>query len=89
MIRMSGVDEAGGLLVVDLFGEMPVKEGVGDVQLMYWPGTRYRKLQDGVNRVRLDDQFESVGEVDTGSLTETMTTQRALYRSRVPSGRVL
>lgn len=46
---MSGLDEPSRLLVVDLFGKKPVKEGIGDAHLMQRPGTGQRKLQNGVN----------------------------------------
>lgn len=44
VIRMSGVDESGGLLAEHLLGEVAVKKCVGDIQLMHRPYTRHSEL---------------------------------------------
>ena len=71
VIRVGGVDEADGLLAVDLLGEMTVEEGVGDVHLVHRPGARSSKVQDGTDRARFDNRSKRIREVDAASLTKT------------------
>ena len=84
MIRLSGVDEADGLLTVDLLGEMAMKERVGDVHLVNGPRARDRQLQDSADRARFDNRGEGVGEVHTGALTETTNHPASLVALKGP-----
>ena len=67
---MIDVDKAGGLLAIHMFDEMAMEERVQNIQMMNRPGKRHRKLKNGVNRARLDDRSEGVGEVNSSALPE-------------------
>ena len=68
MIRLCGVDEAGGLFTEHLLGEVAVQEGVGDVQLMHGPSSGDGQLKHGVDRARFNNRSKSVGEVHARTL---------------------
>ena len=71
MIRLSGVDEADGLLTVDLLGEMAMKERVGDVHLVDGPCAGDRQLEDSADSAWFDNRGEGVGEVHARPLLKT------------------
>jgi len=68
MVGMLGVDEAGGLLTVDLLGKMTVQERIGHIQLVDGPSARDCQLEHRANRARFDNRGEGVGEVHARAL---------------------
>ena len=70
MIRVGGVDEAGGLLAKHLLLKVAMEEGVGDIHLVDRPAARHSELEHGANRPGLDNRGECVGEVDAGTLAK-------------------
>ena len=71
MIRMSGIDEAGGLLAEHLLLKVTMEEGVGDVHLVNRPAARHSELKNGADGPGLDNWGEGLGEVDAGALAKT------------------
>lgn len=67
---MEGVDEAVGLLIVDLLLDVTMEEGAGDIELVNRPTVRRHKLQHGANGGWLDHWWERLAEVDARSLVE-------------------
>jgi hypothetical protein len=68
MIRMSGVDEAGGLLAEHLLLKMTMEKGVGDVHLVNRPAARHDELEHGANGPGLDNLGKGLSEINAGSL---------------------
>ena len=69
-LRVSGVNEAGGLGAVDRLGEGAVEEGVLDVQLVHRPAPGDGEGQHSADDGGLHDGAESLIVVHTGALGE-------------------
>lgn len=70
-VWLVGIDEADGLLAVDLLVELSMKERVGNIQLVGRPLLAGEKGEDGADRGRLNHGRECLTEVDSGSLPIT------------------
>ena len=70
VIRVLSVDEAGGLLTVDDFVKMTVKESVFNVKLMNWPSIRYGERKNNANGFWFDDGTKGFIKVNTRLLGE-------------------
>lgn len=64
------VDEADGLLTVDLLFDVFVQEGIGDIKLFGLPIPRGCDSKDSTNGCRFDDRCKCFTEVDTSALSE-------------------
>jgi hypothetical protein len=71
MVRMSRIDESGGLLTEHLLLKMTVEKSIRDIHLVHWPAARDRKLENGKNGAGFDNRSKGVMEVDTFTLSET------------------
>lgn len=58
------------LLVVDLFLNVAMQEGVGDIELMSWPSVCGHKCQHRPDRGGFNHRRECLNEVDTRALVE-------------------
>lgn len=72
MIWRRRINKSRRLLTENLLLKVTMEEGVRDIHLVYRPGTRDRKLEDGEDRARLEDRSESVSEVDASTLAEAV-----------------
>lgn len=70
MLRMSGIDEASGMLAEHLLGEMPMQESVGDIQLVHRPGMGNGKLKNSLNHAQFDNRSKGAREVHNGAPAE-------------------
>jgi hypothetical protein len=71
VIRVSRIDEPGGLLTEHLLLEMTMEKSIGDIHLVHWPAARDCKLENGKNGAGFDNRSKGVMEVDTFTLPET------------------
>ena len=71
MIRRRLINEPSRLLTEHLFLKMPMKKSIRNIHLVHRPGARNRQLKNSPNRAGFDNGGESVGEVNTCSLTKT------------------
>jgi hypothetical protein len=69
-IRVSGVDEAGGLAVVDSLRQSAMEKGILDVELMDRPVSGEGEGEDGTNDGELDGGAEGLVVVYSGALGE-------------------
>lgn len=67
-----GVDEDGGLLAADLFLNVAVQEGVGDIELMSWPSVCGHKCQHRLDHGGFNHRQEHLDEVDARALVEPL-----------------
>jgi hypothetical protein len=67
-----GVEKTRRLLTVNSFIEMPMEEGIFDVQLMDGPRVHRGNAQHKANGCRFDDRTESLTIVHSMLLRETM-----------------
>jgi hypothetical protein len=72
MLRVSRVNEAGGLATVDDLGELAVEEGVLDIELASLPFKGERDGEDDADRGRFDNRTEHLIEVNALLLRETV-----------------
>jgi hypothetical protein len=72
MIRMSRIDESGGLLTEHLLLKMTMEKSIRDIHLVHWPAARDRKLENGKNGAGFDNRSKGVMEVDTFTLSATV-----------------
>jgi hypothetical protein len=71
MIRMSRIDESGGLLTEHLLLKVTMEKSIRDIHLVHWPAARNRKLENSKNGAGFDNRSKGVMEVDTFTLSET------------------
>jgi hypothetical protein len=71
VIRVSRIDEPGGLLIEHLLLEMTLEKSIGDIHLVQCTATRDRKMENGKNGAGFDNRSKGVMEVDTFTLSET------------------
>jgi hypothetical protein len=69
-LRVRGVNEAGGLRVVDGLGECAMEEGVLDVELVHGPTPGDSQSQHSPDSGRLDDGAKGLVVVHLGALSE-------------------
>jgi hypothetical protein len=81
VVRMSRVDEAGGLNTVDLLVKIAMEEGILDVQLVYGPRARGGDAEDDPDSGRLDDGTESLVKVNARLLRESTDNPSCLVAS--------
>jgi hypothetical protein len=75
------------LLTQNLFLQVAVEEGVGDIELLGGPATGRSNGENHLDRRQLHDGSEGFVEVDAGALSESPNHPTSLvYLSRVPSG---
>jgi hypothetical protein len=70
VVRPVWIDKASRLLTIDVVGEVAMKKGIGDVQLVRRPPVRSDESQNGADRRRLDNGGERLAKVDVGALIE-------------------
>ena len=86
MVRMCGVDKAGGLLTEHLLGEVAMQEGIGDVQLMHGPSSGDGQLKHGADRARFNNRSKSVGEVHARTLPKASNHPASFVALESPVG---
>jgi hypothetical protein len=77
-LRVGGVNETGGLEVVDRLDECVMEEGSLDVELVHGPTPGNRQSQHSPNGGRLDDGVEGLVIVHPTALGETLENQRSV-----------
>jgi hypothetical protein len=71
VIRVSRIDEPGGLLIEHLLLKMTMEKSIRDIHLVHWPAARDRKLENSKNGAGFDNRSKSVMEVNTFMLPKT------------------
>jgi hypothetical protein len=68
LVQTSGVNETGGLAVVDGLRQSAMEEDILDIELMYCPIPREGEGEDSSNDGELDDGVEGLIIVHSGAL---------------------